>query len=104
MVTVADCGRLHQLSGLKRELLRQLWFQQPLKKVAAITVISQAVKDDLLDWVPDLDPAKIHVVPVSISPRFKFSPNSFCQSNPRILQVGTKPNKNLPRLVEALKG
>ena len=30
VVTVADCGRLHQLTGLKREILRQLWFYQPL--------------------------------------------------------------------------
>jgi len=104
VITVADCGRLHQVTGLKRELLRQIWFQQPLKKVAAITVISKAVKDDLLSWVPDLEPEKIHIVPVSISPCFKFSPKPFCRFNPRILQVGTTPNKNLPRLVEALKG
>jgi glycosyltransferase involved in cell wall biosynthesis len=104
VVTVADCGRLHQLSGFKRELLRQLWFTQPLNKVAAITVISNAVKDDLLRWVPDLDPDRIHVVPVSISPDFTFSPKPFNQSHPRILQVGTKPNKNIPRLIEALQG
>ncbi len=58
VVTVADCGRLHQLSGVKREVLRQIWFQIPLTRVAAITVISEAVKEDLLSWVPDLDPAR----------------------------------------------
>lgn len=104
VVTVADCGRLHQLSGFKRELLRQFWFKQPLKKVAGITVISSAVKDDLVGWVPSLDPSKIHVVPVSVSPRFKFSPKPFSQANPRILQVGTSQNKNIPRLIEAIQG
>ena len=104
VVTVADCGRLHQLSGIKRELLRQIWFQLPLTRVAAVTVISEAVKDDLLAWVPDLDPDHIHVVPVSISPNFVFSPKPFNHKRPRILQVGTKSNKNLPRLIDAMSG
>ena len=104
VVTVADCGRLHQLRGWKRELLRQFWFRLPLRRVAAITVISQAVKDDLLHWVPELDPARIHVVPVSISPEFRYSPQPFNSRSPRILQVGTTANKNLARLAEALHG
>ena len=104
VVTVLDCGRLHQLSGLKRELLRQLWFQLPLQKLAAITTISEETKRDLLDWVPSLDPDKIHVVPVSVSELYKRSPKKFEQKSPRILQVGTTPNKNIPRLASALKG
>jgi glycosyltransferase involved in cell wall biosynthesis len=104
VVTVADCGRLHQLAGFKREVLRQLWFQLPLMRAAAITVISQAVKEDLLSWVPELDPDRVHVVPVSISPQFAFAPQPFHEANPRILQVGTKANKNIPRLAQALRG
>ncbi|MCP9787690.1 glycosyltransferase [Cyanobium sp. Maggiore-St4-Cus] len=104
VVTVADCGRLHQLKGIKREILRQFWFQHPLKRAAALTVISQAVKDDLLTWVPDLEPSRIHVVPVSISPSFHPSSKTFNREKPRILQIGTKPNKNIPRLVQALRG
>jgi glycosyltransferase involved in cell wall biosynthesis len=104
IVTVHDCGRLHQLRGLPREVLRQFWFALPLQPIAAITVVSQAVKDDLLRWVPALEPERIHVIPVCISPQFTFSAKSFPTSNARILQVGTAPNKNLPRLIEALQG
>lgn len=104
IVTVHDCGRLHQLRGLQREVLRQFWFALPLRPIAAITVVSQAVKDDLLRWVPGLEPERIHVIPVCISPRFTFWAKSFPTSNVRILQVGTAPNKNLPRLIEALHG
>lgn len=104
VVTVHDCGRLHQLQGLKREILRQYWFAQPLRRVAAVTVISQAVKDDLMAWVPDLDPGRIHIVPVAISPDFSYSPQPFNSRHPRILQVGTAPNKNIERLAQALKG
>jgi glycosyltransferase involved in cell wall biosynthesis len=44
------------------------------------------------------------VVPVSISPLFTFSPKPFPRANPRILQVGTTPNKNIVRLIEAMQG
>ncbi|MEB3361756.1 MAG: glycosyltransferase family 1 protein [Synechococcaceae cyanobacterium] len=104
IVTVADCGRLHQLNGVKREVLRQIWFQQPLQRLAAITVISQSVKDDLLRWVPSLSADRVHVVPVSISPQFSPTAKPFPTHQPRILQVGTTANKNIPRLAEALHG
>lgn len=104
VVTVHDCGRLHQLQGMAREILRQFWFQLPLQRVAAVTVISQAAKDDLLTWVPDLDPARIQIVPVSISAAFRFSAKPFDPQQPRILQVGTAPNKNIARLAAALEG
>lgn len=104
VVTVLDCGRLHQMSGLRREVLRQLWFSRPLRRAGAITTISEETKRDLLTWVPDLDPAKIHVVPVSVSPIFKASPRDFNAENPQVLQVGTKANKNVVRLVRALEG
>ena len=104
VVTVHDCGRLHQLRGMSREILRQFWFQLPLRRVAAVTVTSQSVKDDLLTWVPDLDPKRIHIVPVSISSAFRFAPQPFQSRRPRILQMGTAPNKNIPRLAAALEG
>lgn len=104
IVTVHDCGRLHQLRGIKREVLRQFWFALPLRRVAAVTVTSQAVRDDLLSWVPDLDPQRIHLVPVCIASDFKDSPQPFHHQKPRILQVGTAPNKNIARLAQALQG
>jgi len=104
VVTVLDCGALHRLRGITREAMRQLWFRLPLQRVAAISVISDATKTDLLRWVPTLDPARVHVVPVSISPLYKHVPKAFNAARPRILQIGTKYNKNVPRLIRALRG
>jgi glycosyltransferase involved in cell wall biosynthesis len=104
IVTVLDCGALHRLAGLTRAAMRQLWFQWPLRHVAAITVISAATKADLLQWVPTINPERVHVVPVSISPLYRRAPRAFDASMPRILQVGTKFNKNVPRLIRALRG
>lgn len=104
VVTVLDCGRLHQLSGVKREVFRQLWYKLPLRRLGAITTISEETKRDLLTWVPELDASKIHVVPVSVSSLYKHSPKAFNSKAPRVLQVGTTPNKNIPRLARALRG
>ena len=103
VVTVLDCGSLHRLNGVKREVMRQFWFNLPLRRLGAITVISSETKRDLLKWVPTLDPNRIHVVPVSVSELFTRVDRQFNTKKPRVLQVGTKENKNLIRLFEALK-
>ena len=104
VVTVHDCGRLHQTKSLRREVLRQFWFELPLTRVGAVTVVSPEVKNDLLNWVPNLKPDKVHVVPVCISPLYGFSAKPFNSSTPRILHIGSTPNKNLVRLIESMQG
>jgi glycosyltransferase involved in cell wall biosynthesis len=103
ILTILDCGILHQKTGLERELLRWLWYAIPARRVAAITVISQATKDDLLRFVR-CDPDLIRVVYVSISAEFQPKRKEFEQDKPRVLQVGTTPNKNIERTAEALSG
>ena len=43
------------------------------------------------------------MIPVSVSPIFRPKPKAFNASKPRILQIGTKANKNIPRLILAIK-
>ena len=54
--------------------------------------------------MPSLDPERIHVIPVSVSALFTRVDKEFNSENTRVLQVGTKENKNLLRLCEALEG
>ena len=85
--------------------MRQLWFNLPLRRLGAITVVSNETKRDLLKWVPSLDPERIHVIPVSVSALFTRVDKEFnSEKLERVLQVGTKENKNLLRLCEALEG
>lgn len=102
--TVHDCLALDRLSGWRRMIMRSLWFSWPLKGTAAITVNSHSTKKELLRHVPRLDPERIFVIPVSVSSQYKPCSKIFDDNRPRILQVGTKPNKNVPRLIEALEG
>jgi glycosyltransferase involved in cell wall biosynthesis len=103
ILTILDCGILHRKSGVQRELLRWLWYAIPARRVAAITVISQATKDDLLRFIR-CDPDLIRVVYVSISGQFQPKPKEFERDKPRLLQLGTAPNKNIERMAEALSG
>jgi glycosyltransferase involved in cell wall biosynthesis len=71
--------------------------------VSRITVISEETKRQLLREVK-IPADNVHVIPVSVSKLYQPSLKSFCVECPQILQVGTKANKNVPRLVRALKG
>jgi glycosyltransferase involved in cell wall biosynthesis len=103
ILTVLDCGPLAGPVSARKRLLKFLWYTIPIQRSALVTVISQAVKDDLLSHV-DVDPDRVHVVPVFVSSRYRPLPRLTNRDKPVILQVGTKPNKNVPRLIEALAG
>jgi glycosyltransferase involved in cell wall biosynthesis len=103
VLTVLDCQILTRLTGWRRALVKLLWYTLPIRCVSRITVISEETKRQLLKEVT-FPADRVHVIPVSVSERFQPSPKAFDQRNPRILQVGTKANKNVVRLVHALQG
>ncbi len=103
VLTVHDCEILHRLTGWRRALVRLFWYTLPVKFVSVITVNSAETKRQLLSVV-SFPPERIHIIPVSVSPLFQPDPRPFNVDCPRILQVGTKANKNVPRLVQALRG
>jgi glycosyltransferase involved in cell wall biosynthesis len=102
--TVLDCGFLNRTNGPRRAILRLLWLDWPVRRCARVTAISQATKNEILRYVPGCPADKIVVIPVAISPGFQRQDKPFDSVRPRILQIGTAPNKNLPRLIEALRG
>lgn len=103
LLTVLDCGPLAGPPTARKRVMRFLWYTVPIRRSGLVTVISQAVKDDLLTHVA-VSPEKVHVVPVFVSPQYRPFPRQLDAARPVILQVGTKPNKNVPRLIEALEG
>lgn len=101
--TILDCSHQEIYSGFKRKILRLFWVKIPVCKARWVTAISTSTKNEILKYT-NCDPDKIVVIPVAISERFKRKDKPFDKVRPRILQIGTAPNKNIPRLVEALKG
>ena len=82
----------------------QLWFRLPLRRLAAITVISAETKRDLLKWVPEIDPSRVHVVPVSVSSLYKRHAQPFNTQCPRILQLGQRITKTVSGFVRHSAG
>ena len=103
ILTVLDCTSLYRTKGIRRSILRALWYQLPAMRTAEITVISNSVKHDLLNWCT-IEPKRVHVVPVHIAEHFKAIPLAPLAGPLRVLQMGTAPNKNIERLATALSG
>ena len=103
VLTILDTVSLERLRGIRREILRWLWYVLPMARSAVVTAISESSKKELLRHVR-CDVSKIQVVPVCISDEFAPDPKEFNAAQPRILQVGTGANKNVLRVAEALRG
>ena len=100
--TILDCVYLSNATGIKFTVLKLFWLTIPVKRAKYITAISQSTKNEILKYI-ECDPNKIIVIPVAISERYKRREKTFNNQLPKILQVGTAPNKNIPRLIEALQ-
>ncbi|MEN0047636.1 MAG: glycosyltransferase family 1 protein [Bacteroidota bacterium] len=104
ILTVLDCGFMHQdRSSLSKKVYQWFWLKLPVWRAKYVTAISKATKDDVVAFT-NCDPDKVTIVPVAISPLYQPKPQEFNAAKPRLLFIGTNPNKNLPRLIEAIEG
>jgi glycosyltransferase involved in cell wall biosynthesis len=102
IITIHDCVVLQRGTGFKRLILWVLWFGLPVRLASAITVISEQTKNELMKTVA-VPERKITVIPNFVDPAFAFSERTFASEQPRILHVGTTLNKNLPKVIAALR-
>lgn len=103
LLTIHDCRFMQRKSGIQKKIVGWLYLKAPVKKAAYITTVSAATKQDVINYT-GCDAEKITVIPVYVNNIFKPVTKSFNASCPVILQVGAGENKNLDRLVEAIKG
>src|SRR5690606_4105122 len=105
VLTIHDVRFLDEPSRLKRFILKKLYLDRPVKRLRYITAISENTKRAIVD-ATGCDKNKIRVIPVPLigDVRADNDAKTFNKDKPRILQIGTMKNKNLPRLIEALAG
>ena len=103
VLTVHDLVSLGRLKGLKRWVLWLLWYWLPVKRSRIVVTISEATRQALLESVK-CDPAKVVVIHNPVSTEFQAVAKAFETSCPRILHIGTTPNKNLNRIAQSLEG
>jgi glycosyltransferase involved in cell wall biosynthesis len=102
ILTVHDCVSLERLTGARRWIFWFFWYWLPLHRARHVTVISEYTREALLEWVHY--PGRIQVIPPPLSAEFTACPLPPRTALLRLLQVGTKANKNLLRVIEASSG
>ncbi|MDB9782708.1 glycosyltransferase family 4 protein [Winogradskyella sp.] len=101
VLTIHDVGSAFKGAVLKRFYIRLFWFWLPAVFVKHITVISEFTKVELAAIIP-FAKHKIRVIPNPVSAVFIPTPYRFNNPCPELLCFGTKPNKNLERVIEAV--
>ena len=101
ILTILDCGSLLDFKGFKKYIFKKLWFDIPIKKSKYITAISIATQFDIIKNT-SCDPQKIKIIYFLSNTKFKRSDKVFNNEMPILLQIGTAPNKNILRLIDAI--
>ncbi|MDH7463691.1 glycosyltransferase family 1 protein [Chitinophagaceae bacterium 26-R-25] len=104
ILTIHDCRQIAKFSkfSIKYWIFRLLWFDLPVKKADVVTVISEKTKQELKQLIGHSQ-SKIKVIDNFIDPRFTFNEKTFNQLQPSLLFIGSTENKNLDRVLEAVK-
>ena len=103
LLTIHDCRFMKRKTGFQKKIMGWLYLKAPVSKAAFITTVSEATKQAIMHYT-GCAAAKIKVIPVPVNDIFKPAAKTFNKERPVILQVGAAENKNLSRLIEAVKG
>jgi len=103
ILTIHDSVFVYQTKGLKRWVFLHLFLKWPARYANVITTISEQSKTDIVKF-SNCDPSKIKVIPDPLNSYISFSEKAFNKSKPVILFIGSTPNKNLPRVLDAITG
>lgn len=102
ILTIHDIGILNQGNFLKRFIIKLFWFSLPIRRVKYVTAISVFTKQELIKRCK-VNSNKVFVINNCIADIYKHSPKISENEKPVFLQIGTKPNKNLERIVNAIQ-
>ena len=102
ILTIHDIEALRRKKGIKHWIFKKLWFDIPIKNASAVTTISEFTKQELLSL--NNYKTDIYVVQNPLTINAEFKPKINWSEKLKVLQIGTKNNKNLKRLAKALNG
>ncbi len=100
ILTVLDCYALNFSAGLKRNIYLIFWYLIPIYRAGTIVTISNFSRQEIVNKTGCRK--NIEVIYPCLSKEFIFHPKKFNEAKPRILHIGTAPNKNLARHIKAL--
>lgn len=102
VLTIHDTVSLDFYNGskFKNMILEWLWYRIPLKIATKVICISEETKRCVERYTDRQDIVVIHN---AVDPQIKYS-EEVARQIPKVLFIGTNPNKNLERCFDALKG
>ena len=103
ILTIHDCVFINKRKGLKGWLLKKLFLDWPVWYVPAITTISEKTKNEVVS-LTGCNPDKIRIINNPVGSYIRQTEKPFNSAKPGLLFIGSQPNKNLTRVIEALKG
>lgn len=103
LLTIHDCVFINKRKGLKGWILRKLYLDWPVRYVRMVTAISEKTKNEIVS-LTGCNAKKIRVINNPVNPAIKYKQKEFNVISPVLLFVGSLPNKNLNRVIDALKG
>lgn len=103
VMTILDYVALENMSGVSKFLDWLLMYYIPIKRSKYVTCISDKIYDDTIRRFPWCK-EKTKVVLVSISDDYQYVKKDFNKIKPTVLVVGSTPNKNVTRIIQALDG
>lgn len=101
VLTIHDIEALKRKSSFKKWLFKKLWFDWPIYNAKVVTTISSFSKEEILSLNAYKTPIKVIHNPLTLP--ISYLPKKINTAKPRILHIGTKANKNLERLIQALE-
>lgn len=102
VLTIHDLVGMHQYNGLKKHLYFLLWVYLPIKKLKYITVISEKTKKEIVNLIPEAE-EKIFVIPNGLTIDILPINDKKHEEIKSLLVVGTRANKNIDRIIDAVK-
>lgn len=101
VLTIHDIEALKRKNGFKKWLFKKLWFDWPISNAKVVTTISSFSKEEILSLGAYKTLIKVIHNPLTLP--ISYTPKKINTAKPRILHIGTKANKNLERLIQALE-
>ena len=100
ILTIHDCTQYDHTKGLKKIIIKYLWFVLPLKFATKVVCISESTRQAVRRFTKRDD---ILVITNAVDPTYKYVPKTFDANNVNILLIGTNWNKNIERTIQAVK-
>lgn len=104
IITWHDVETLFQSKSKKRRFLRKLFFLLPTYFYNYVTVISEATRKEIIQYLPHLNKKKIILIPNPLNPNFKPEKKGNLSNPPEILHPGTAKRKNLHKVIAGIAG